>query len=188
MIAAALVFFRKFWPYFAALAFVIAAAVAINWYIDNVRKEGYANGANDKQAEWDRAKLAASEATSKLVQAARNEEQAKQKDIQTERNKANAKANELAGRVIAFERDNSRLRVNAANLCKRQSSMPGTADSSGRNVTPADAGTVRAGPGEINLDDVAREIGRLGSDLDGANLRIVELVNDLRVCLRKPAK
>lgn len=186
MIAIALGLLRKFWPYIAALIAVLLIAWAINWYLGNVREEGRSEGRAEITAQWTAAKLKYEEETNKQIEAARQEERDNQRTIQAERDKANEANKTLEKRVADFERDNGRLRVKRAAVCLGSGSVPGTATSSGGSATPATGSANGAGTGEINLDDVAREVGRLGSDLDAANIRIVELLGIVNVCLRKP--
>ncbi|MCE5333771.1 MAG: hypothetical protein LLG06_04195, partial [Desulfobacteraceae bacterium] len=98
-------------------------------------------------------------------------ERQKSAEVEGVANEYETKLRTLSDRAALAERDLGRLRVKIRSCAD----MPKSATSSGKPDATANTGTDRHGSGEINLDDAAREIVRLGSDLDAANLKIIEL-------------
>lgn len=172
-------FFAK-WGIWLIVAAVVCIAVvfAVRAYNEGLRDEGRA----EIQRKWDADKTARDKETARLVSAARAEERANQKAIQEGKDQADAQREKLAKDYAALELAHGRLRVNRTALCQRQPGVPGGAGNLGGSAQAAGTETLRAGAGEIDLDDVAREVGRLGRDLDAANIRIVELIGIAKVC------
>lgn len=175
-------FFLKYGVWLIVGAIVITSVtVAVKHYNESLRE----TGRKEIQAKWDADKLARDTKTAELVGQARAEERANQQSIKAGKDKADAENAKLRDDLAAFQRTDGRLRVNRSALCKREPGMPGTTGSGSGNAQAPGSETVGAGAGEINLDDVAREIGRLGGDLDAANIRIAELIGVVNVCQRR---
>lgn len=145
------------------LAFVVAIVVSIGGgYFWGSHAESVANEAKQNKA--------LAEALTKVRQA----EAKLQTEVEGVSNEYETKIAALADRASIAERDLGRLRV------KPRCSMPTIAPAPGKLDATAEVGTVGAGTGEINLDDVAKQTVELGRDFDAANIRIVELQSLIR--------
>ncbi|MEQ1572791.1 MAG: hypothetical protein ABL993_00960 [Vicinamibacterales bacterium] len=172
MITIALALLRRFWPYLAALALVLATWAAYRGQLAQAHAQGYTAGAASVQAPFDAYVAQAEAQFAQAVAQGAETTRVLNEIAQTNQEKLNAELTRLSKRNVALSADNAGLHANLA----AQAAAPRRTDSENTLATcRSDEERVRTYAGL--LDEGARLVEEGEQSLQRCTVKLTALQN-----------